>query len=332
MSLEVLLEKIKELGVRHGVAHLLLVGSAARKENTILSMDGKEIWLSDLEFFVIMKYSRDRLNFQNAINELQASLDLGIHFSIDLSFMTQRQARNLGCRFLTYEAKHTGVDVLGGMKGFLPDYSVWDIDSTDLHMTIVWRLYKIGKLLAVSSPIMPAVDYTYILARNLLDVLSVELYSQGISITSYSGRLEYCISQRFTFPDLDLAVYEAATEFKLTPNLRFVLTPNYVIKEFLNLHYRLLKRQRSNSLFEPNKRVRLLRRLYSSLLSRQFSSAKFSAAFNGADQGLSKFFGVFKTYLEAGTFSADDFYDSLIMLSDSFDFIADDLDDSIFKS
>ncbi len=332
MNLEELLKKIKDIGVRHDVSHLLLIGSAARNEHTILSVNGSENWLSDLEFFVIMNRSRDGLDFQNSIDKLCSNLDIGNNFSIDLSFISQRQARNFGCRFLSYEAKMTGVDIIGCMSRLLPNYSVWDIDRFDLNMTIIWRLYKIGKLLAENSFPTSSVNNTYILARNLLDVLSIELYSQGVVACSYSERIEYCISHESTFKHLDLKVYEAATKYKLRPNFKFELTPDYVVKEFLQLYKRLSKIQNSKNIFEPNIFMRLLRRFYSSLLNGNFSYDKFRAAYDGANQGLLKFFGVFESYLESGVFLVGDFYSSLIVLADNFDFIASDLDDSIYKS
>lgn len=204
--LETILEKLDS----RCVESVLLHGSASRGELSYHREEDGFVWLSDLEFHVILK-DRFCRSFLKQFSEDMARLEKEINstsplFHIDFSFKTKTQLRHLPLHFLTFDKKESGVTIYGeDCRQFIPDVTLQCLDYRELNQVIFWRLWAIFlhfPCRLLESPLGKSVEkmFQHILYRQVLDITTWLLPREGYLIPTFQARVEF-LERNFSMMD-----------------------------------------------------------------------------------------------------------------------------------
>ena len=215
-----------------GELSVLLLGSLSKGEGTLLqTKDGARL-LSDIELLVVTPDGFDqRAAFTTALHEAAAAT-LGALVPKgccpDHSFVARRALPRLEKKLLIYDAARYGVPVSGeDVRALLPCVTVHNINRRDVRDIVAHRLYAVLQSRALPAAPDTPDRYRYALAKNMLDLYTVLLFSREIPETTVEGRqralhaleadaqeLQYvdacvAIKKGTTIPPVDTATLEA---------------------------------------------------------------------------------------------------------------------------
>lgn len=176
-----------------GKLSVVLLGSFSRGEGTAIQENGKEILLSDIEFFTvypdgvlptkeyeefIQSYAKE-IFFENA-----SSL-----FHVDNSNLSKSRMHKLEKKLLTYDAVHFGKCVVGeNVMHLFPKIDYKNINFYDIRDILTHRVFSV---LYYGLPLKAEkreAQYKYSLAKNSLDLMTVLLLEHGILESGFINR------------------------------------------------------------------------------------------------------------------------------------------------
>lgn len=135
---------------------IILVGSFARGEEVVCQNNGKIIFLSDIEFWTVVKPEEFK-NGKHRLNSIRRELEKyifsnGYDVKVSLGFTTRNHLKRLKPYIFTVETKQFGKVLWGDKRilDYIPDYTEKDIDPLDgfilLNNRIVEQLILLDKI------------------------------------------------------------------------------------------------------------------------------------------------------------------------------------------
>lgn len=207
----------------HGI---LLVGSAARNELSVVRGEAGLDIHSDIEYIVVT-HRPVPVERREQIQELHAAIlaDMGIRsplFAIDCSIATRRRWKLRPRTLFSFEARELGVVVMGAdVRADIPVIGPRTLDLGSLNTLILVRLWNMllhtprTVLLGNPRPYEAFITRFYY-ARNVLDLLTIYLPARGILKAGYRERARaFAALPTVPFTDAEVRVIAAAHRLKL---------------------------------------------------------------------------------------------------------------------
>ena len=191
------LDTVVDIASTEPVESILLVGSMARNEITILSeSEPFDLW-SDIDLFMSTDFSKgiDQGRLRTAYRDLY--LELGManpFFHIDFSVVRSSRLGSLPHRISTFEAKKNGQTLWGrDINSDLPDVTLNNLDFGNTNHLILIRLTEMlfftpTRIVSGRYNTYEEKVFSYVQARNALDILTILLPHEGILLPSYVAR------------------------------------------------------------------------------------------------------------------------------------------------
>ena len=160
---------------------VLLVGSLSRGEGTWIKKNDKYSLISDIEFFVI--YNNEKISdIEYVIQEVNRNVfgdDQLEVFHIDYSYIHVSEVSSLERKLIVFEAKKFGKTIVGtDYTNLFPRVDIGNINMSDIKDIISHRLFS---MLFYGEKCKHSVnEYTYLLAKNSLDLMTVYLANNGV--------------------------------------------------------------------------------------------------------------------------------------------------------
>lgn len=175
-----------------GKLSVILLGSLSRGEGTWEQTESGYRLLSDIEYFTVYpdgfnefsEYTAETEKIGKSIFGKQSAL-----FHIDNSFVSKGFLSEMERKLLTYDAKSFGKCVVGeDTVKLLPDITIENINFFDIRDVLTHRAFSV---LYYGLPMKKSEDisgYTYCLAKNSLDLMTVILAKHGILASGFINR------------------------------------------------------------------------------------------------------------------------------------------------
>ncbi len=211
---------------------LVLAGSAARGEETVLPAAAGARWLSDLELLVVVPDEVNRVSQCDLLDYLASQISSrlerdGVSVDVELTPVYERYFSRMRPHIFAYELLVNGKQLFGDRDylALLPKFHPWDIPDED-----AWRLLsnRIVEWLALqlNAGHVPLEGQFYRVAKDYLDLVTALSLLCGRYAASYEGRRESGLSicewmqKRVpSFPSRDFLYFvETAFEFKVCPD------------------------------------------------------------------------------------------------------------------
>jgi predicted nucleotidyltransferase len=188
---EILMKVVTGIDVSLGIVSIILIGSTARKEETYIKKDNESKLLSDIEFLIVIgkKGNVERITelLNKNISRIYSRETSGL-FHIDYSIYYENKLKFLDKRFINFETKYCG-QVFWGDKTILakfPDITIRNMNYSELQTVVIHRMYSVYKYLKI---LQDETDKIYILARNMLDIVTIILPYEKILLPTYNFRV-----------------------------------------------------------------------------------------------------------------------------------------------
>lgn len=214
---------------------VLLLGSMSRSEGTWMNIDSHDLIISDLEFFTIHPKSfLDFRKYEDIIQTLGKEMFSGVVsdlFHIDNTFIEISKLRRVEKKLLIFDALQTGLFVVGkDIRSFFPKITIYNINLFDIRDILLHRVFSIlyfGEKMKENENKM---EYRYLLAKNSLDLMTIQLVENGILASGFGNRLnrlieigigtetidyfKFCLSIKFGQPcDTDYSIKDMESKF-----------------------------------------------------------------------------------------------------------------------
>ena len=176
-----------------GKLSVVLLGSLSRGEGTWINESGRDILVSDIEFFTV--YPEEAGSFEEydkfitsyakeVFGENASSL-----FHADNSYVLKSRLKSMEKKLLTYDAVHFGKCVVGeDVMPLFPKIDIHNINLYDIRYILTHRVFAV---LYYGFPLKEQGDeaeYCYCLAKNSLDLMTVLLVENGILESGFINR------------------------------------------------------------------------------------------------------------------------------------------------
>ncbi len=221
---------------------LVLTGSAARGEETILPTTSGSLWLSDLELLVVVPDEVERVAQCDLLDLVASRISAGLRrdgiaVEVELTPVQQRYFTRMRPHIFAYELLMNGRQLFGDRDycALLPKFHPWDISDEDAWRLISNRIVE-WLSLQLSSRTARTESQFYAVAKQYLDLVTALSLFCGRYAASYDGRRESVLTicewmqhRISSFPSRDFMQFaETAFEFKVRPENRkfeWVLRP-----------------------------------------------------------------------------------------------------------
>ena len=193
------LERLVNLPEFARVRSVILVGSVARGEQSILEHEGKLESLSDIEMLVVVSEPLDRgiqRRFAARFAAEQASWDQrNPFFHLDVSVVTSQKLRRLPRNIFAHETRERALVVRGeDLRYKIPEVTLRKLDLGAINELILIRLWSL--LLYMPRQVMlggatefEALLARYVLSRNLLEIPTILYPNVEVLLPSYRERI-----------------------------------------------------------------------------------------------------------------------------------------------
>lgn len=178
-----------------GQLSIVLLGSLSRGEGTWIKQNGKDILVSDIEFFTI--HPDSMADFKEYDEYIQACAkeifkeNGSSLFHVDNSYIPKSKQKCLEKKLLIYDAIHFGKCVVGeDVMNHFPQVDINNINLYDIRDILTHRIFSIiyyGFPLKAKGEIE---QYGYSLAKNSLDLMTVILAENKILESGFINRYE----------------------------------------------------------------------------------------------------------------------------------------------
>lgn len=256
-----------------GKMSVVLLGSLSRGEGSWINESGRDILVSDIEFFTVYPEEISSLKEYDEFITSYAREVFGENasslFHADNSYVPKSKLKSMEKKLLTYDAVHFGKCVVGeDVMPLFPKIEINNINLYDIRDILTHRVFAV---LYYGFPLKEQgneAEYRYCLAKNSLDLMTVLLLENGILESGFINRYNkikelsidekikdyfgYCLSLKlgepydtfFTTEEMESMfislVKELAKGFKL--NLKNIqLNIKHIIRRRLGMLKRALK-------------------------------------------------------------------------------------------
>lgn len=176
-----------------GKLSVVLLGSLSRGEGTWINESGRDILVSDIEFFTVYP---EKISSLKEYGEFVASYadevfgeNASSLFHADNSYLPISQLKELEKKLLTYDAVHFGKCVVGeDVMPLFPKIDIHNINLYDIRDILTHRVFAV---LYYGFPLKEQgkdTEYRYCLAKNSLDLMTVLLVENGILESGFINR------------------------------------------------------------------------------------------------------------------------------------------------
>ncbi|KYH31221.1 hypothetical protein CLTEP_24130 [Clostridium tepidiprofundi DSM 19306] len=200
--------KCEILNLVPDVEYLILTGSGGRGELSYININNELKLLSDLEFFAILKKDVNINKFRK--KKIQKRIKYKYNnspvktpfFHVDVDFLSVKMFNNQDT-LLMYETI-TNSKLIYGDNGKFNEEIVkkykdkmckikkdFVIDKKDIHNILLYRHYAIISNLQFEDNNLSRTINLYAICRNSLDLLTIILYYNNITKTSYKQRIDF---------------------------------------------------------------------------------------------------------------------------------------------
>lgn len=188
---------ISEYNTKHfqGKLSVILLGSLSRGEGTFITENGRDVLVSDIEFFTVYPQEITSLAEYNRFIQIYAEEIFAENksslFHVDNSNISYARLPELDKKLLTYDAVHFGKCVVGeNVMNLLPEINIGNINLYDIRDILTHRVFSV---LYYGFPLKFAgkeEQYRYSLAKNSLDLMTVLLVERGVLESGFINRYE----------------------------------------------------------------------------------------------------------------------------------------------
>jgi len=227
------IRSVEELSRHYSIVALILTGSFARDEGSILLDDsGVAHVLGDIEFFLVLNHRvYPNIAFNTMLNNAAAAVEERLKHKqiickIEFSPVVRQYFRRIKPNIFNYELQRHGKVVLGmpAILAEIPPFSPESIPAVDGFYLLCNRIVE--QLIVVKSLSQPFSDIRYQILKLYLDMAGSCLVVSGRYAPTYAERVGLCAEvmaseniiiaadRRQSF----LEILKAATEYKLNPN------------------------------------------------------------------------------------------------------------------
>jgi len=192
-----ILSEVVRIARREPIESLLLVGSTARGEVSILaSSDTLDLW-SDVEFFIIPQSGQvvNKESLRAAYEDLCSKLNIkSPFFHIDFAVVPSSRLSRFPQRISVFEAKSNGRVLWGrDIRGKLPKVTLDSLDYGNTKHLVLIRLTEMlihipQRIVAQCASPFEEMVFGYVQVRNALDILTILLPHEGALLPSYRAR------------------------------------------------------------------------------------------------------------------------------------------------
>ena len=176
-----------------GKMSVVLLGSLSRGEGSWINESGRDVLVSDIEFFTV--YPEEIASFKEydefitsyareVFGENASSL-----FNADNSYLPKSKLKSMEKKLLTYDAVHFGKCVVGeDVMSLFPKIDINNINLYDIKDILTHRVFSV---LYYGFPLKEQgrdIEYRYSLAKNSLDLMTVMLVENGILESGFINR------------------------------------------------------------------------------------------------------------------------------------------------
>ena len=176
-----------------GKLSVVLLGSLSRGEGTWINESGRDILVSDIEFFTVYPEEISSLKEYGEFFASYADEVFGENasslFHADNSYVPKSQLNKLEKKLLTYDAVHFGKCVVG--EDVMPLFPKIDIHNINLYDIKDILTHRVLAVLYYGFPLKEQgkeTEYRYCLAKNSLDLMTVLLVENGILESGFINR------------------------------------------------------------------------------------------------------------------------------------------------
>lgn len=205
------------------LVNAILIGSASRNELSIKTTQTKTIFYSDIEFILLypLFLSKNiKKNLSRVVDKYKKQIkNKSIFFDIDYGYYSYLKFLLSPNSVWKYELLENGIPFTKHRLFILKrifHINIKNLSFNSVNDLIYIRLWH--SLNFLKSKYIEA-DKHFMLARNLLDVLTIFLPNKGVLLGSYSQRNEYIKKNRFKFTNKYGKIFTDALAIKLDPKL-----------------------------------------------------------------------------------------------------------------
>lgn len=176
-----------------GKLSVVLLGSLSRGEGSWINESGRDILVSDIEFFTIYPEEISALKEYDEFITSYAKEVFGENasslFHADNSYVPKSKLKSMEKKLLTYDAVHFGKCVVGeDVMPLFPKIDIHNINLYDIRDILTHRVFSV---LYYGLPLKEQgkePEYRYCLAKNSLDLMTVLLVENGILESGFINR------------------------------------------------------------------------------------------------------------------------------------------------
>lgn len=199
-----------------GKVSVLLIGSLARGEGTWKYINSIPELVSDIEYLIIYEEGFITNNLRDEIdrlNQIYVNASHSSTFHIDYSFIKRSDLKNLERKLLVYDSKMSGALIIGReVVDDFPEININNINLIDIRDVIIHRVFAVS-FYGDAIDNHESDEYSYLISKNMLDLMTVILASKGVLISGFGNRLNY-IEDNNLCPEL-LEVFKQCLAVKL---------------------------------------------------------------------------------------------------------------------
>lgn len=176
-----------------GKLSVVLLGSLSRGEGSWINESGRDILVSDIEFFTV--YPDETASFKeydefiNSYAKEMFGENASSLFHADNSYVSKSKMKSMEKKLLTYDAVHFGKCVVGeDVVPLFPKIDIHNINLYDIRDILTHRVFAV---LYYGFPLKEQgneAEYRYCLAKNSLDLMTVLLVENGILESGFINR------------------------------------------------------------------------------------------------------------------------------------------------
>jgi len=223
---------------------IILFGSTSRNEASYVIYNEEIEILSDIEMIVITETKKDApLSMNSRISAIENSLNIKNHlFHIEYGLTTLTQFKKSPKTIRTFDVKADGKTIYGeNYLYLLPDVKPDNINKSRTNELILVRL--LNQLVYTPKSIVKGkpsdyekMIFNYITGRNMLDIPTILLATNGVLFSNYVDRVNY-----FNTTNLNIGFPFEPFRDKLNKSLKIKNDPYFEYEKHKDLYQHLLK-------------------------------------------------------------------------------------------
>jgi len=240
------LDEIKNICIRYNcIESLILIGSLSRNEGSFIEADGSYLITSDAEFLLILRDRKSIIDskFFDEVEKIKSNTFQSESklFHVDFTLLSIHQLKKLQRIFLVFEAKAFGKTIYGeNVLHKIPAINYNNICVLDINDILLHRLFSVIYYGIHNSNGLRVDEITYIFSKNILDMLSLELFQKGILLPGFTNRINLIQTNDLLVDDYRRMVYLKSYQIKTGNSIQNEDTKN-LLSSFMNVASGLYK-------------------------------------------------------------------------------------------